>query len=80
MLKSEKEIYKEILDEVNKAHDDISNTISQLCPIYSDEDTDVCDGCPCYNKQGFFNCRVGSVLDDLELIAFNVEDKMKEAK
>lgn len=80
MLKSEKEIYKEVINVVDKAHDDISNTTGQLCSIYYDEDTETCDGCPCYNKQGFFNCRASSVLDDLEIITFYVENKMGEAK
>lgn len=79
-LKSENDIYKKIIDITAKAYDDIEDAIIQLCPIYYDDDTKECDGCPCYNKQGFFNCRASSVLDDLELITSYVEDKMKEAK
>lgn len=40
MLESEKEIYKEVINVVDKAHDDISNTTGQLCSIYYNEDTE----------------------------------------
>ena len=78
MLKSEKEIYKEVIDEVGKAYDKLDNTIGQLCDIYYDKGTELCDGCPCYSKGSWWTCIAQSALDDLSSIEFNTNRMLCE--
>lgn len=78
MLKSEKEIYKEVLDEVGKAYDKLDNTIGQLCDIYYDKGTEECNGCPCYSKGSWWTCIAQSALDDLSSIEFNANRMLCE--
>lgn len=72
----------DIIDTIIDAHNNIDRVIGKLCLMYNNG-TNECKECPLYAKETFFNhstCRTADILDCLEFIVFEIENKMEKER